>query len=122
MQESNPPPQGPERVSRPGPPQVVREKISRLTGTRIAVALVCDRDFTSEELGCFYRLASDSEPRPGDFQIESRIVRYECEADDEPKWRLAFEIFLVKSTRTEPASPRSTGGTRNLAGMRRLHL
>jgi hypothetical protein len=109
-------------VTPPGPPQVVREKISRLTGTRIAVALVCDRDFTSEELGCFYRLASDSEPRPRDFQIESRIVRYECEADEAPKWRLAFEIFIVKSARPEQASPRPTSGIRHRTGMRRLHL
>jgi len=104
-----------------GSPQVVREKISRLTGSRVAVALVCDRDFTPDELAGFYRIASAESPRPQDFQIDARVVRYECEADEESKWRLAFEIFLVKSARA--AAPQSPArGTRDRAGMRRLHL
>ena len=106
----------------PGPPHVVREKTSRLTGTRIAVALVCDRDFTSEEMSRFFSMSSENEPRPEDFQIESRIIRYECEAEDEPRWRLAFEIFLAKSARPETVSSRTTGGIRDRARMRRLHL
>jgi hypothetical protein len=104
------------------PPQVVREKISRLTGCRVSVALVCDRDFSPDELDRFFRIPSTESPRPQDFQIEARVVRYECEAEDEPRWRLAFEIYLVKAARPETVSSRSTGGIRDRARMRRLHL
>jgi hypothetical protein len=50
-------------------------------------------------------------------------VRYECEAAEEPKWRLAFEIFLVKTGRTASTpTPRPSTGIRNRAGLRKLHL
>ena len=107
----------------PGPPQVVREKISRLTGSRVSAALVCDRDFSADELARFRRIETTDIPGPADFQIEGRVVRYECEAAEEPKWRLAFEIFLVKTGRTASTStPRPSTGIRNRAGLRKLHL
>jgi hypothetical protein len=84
--------------------------------------LVCNRDFSAEELARFYRLSSEDRPRAGDFQIEGRVVRYECEADEEPKWRLAFEIFLVKTARPVSASARQSTGIRNAAGLRKLYL
>ena len=109
-------------MTSPGPPQVVREKMSRLTGSRVSVALVCDRDLTPDELQRFFSLPSEDSPRPEDFQIETRIVRYECEAEDEPRWRLAFEIFLVKCARSVPEPSHPTSGIRDRARMRRLHL
>jgi hypothetical protein len=107
-----------------GPPEVVRDKVSRLTGSRVSVALVCDRDFSPDEVAQLRRIEATEAPRPSDFNVEGRIVRYECEADDEPKWRLAFEIFLVKLARSapKPAAARPTAGTRTQAGLRKLHL
>jgi hypothetical protein len=107
-----------------GPPQVVREKVSRLTGSRVSVALVCDRDFSPDEVARLRRVEATEKPRSSDFNVEGRIVRYECEADDEPKWRLAFEIFLVKMARSAPtpAAARPTAGIRTQAGLRKLHL
>jgi|SRR5215471_9214603 len=106
-----------------GPPQVVREKVSRLTGSRVSVALVCDRDFAPDELARLRGIEAAEAPRPTDFGVEGRIVRYECEADEEPKWRLAFEIYLVKMGRSVPRPPsRPTAGIRTQAGMRKLHL
>ncbi|HEX7253161.1 MAG TPA: hypothetical protein VF376_09790 [Thermoanaerobaculia bacterium] len=106
-----------------GIPQVVREKVSRLTGSRVSVALVCDRDFSSDELAGFRRLQSGEKPDSADFSIEGRIVRYECEADEEPKWRLGFEILLVKMARSVPKPvPRTSAGIRTQAGLRKLHV
>ena len=108
----------------PAPPQVVREKVSRLTGSRVSVALVCDRDFSPDEVARLRRIETTEELRPSDFNVEGRIVRYECQADEEPKWRLAFEILLVKMARSapKPAAARPTAGIRSQAGLRRLHL
>ena len=108
----------------PASPQVVREKVSRLTGSRVSVALVCDRDFSPDEVARLRRIETTEEPRPSDFNVEGRIVRYECEADEEPKWRLAFEIFLVKMARfaPKPSATRPTAGVRTQAGLRKLHL
>jgi len=105
------------------PPQVVREKVSRLTGSRVSVALVCDRDFSPDEVAWLRRIEATEEPRPSDFDVEGRVVRYECEADDEPKWRLALEIFLVKMARAaQRPQPRVSAGIRSQAGFRKLHL
>lgn len=75
------------------PPVVVRERISRLTGSRIATALVFDRDFMPEEQATFLRLAHEAKPEPGDFEISGRMVRYECEREEAERWRLAVEIY-----------------------------
>jgi len=106
------------------PPVVVRERISRLTGSRIAIALVFDRDFTPEEQAAFSRLAHEGKPEPGDFEISGRMVRYECEAEEAERWRLAVEIYTVKACRPAEIhrSDRSSDGFRERAGLRKLHL
>jgi hypothetical protein len=105
-------------------PVVVRERISRLTGSRIATALVFDRDFTPEEQATFSRLAHEAKPEPGDFEISGRMVRYECEAEEAERWRLAVEIYTVKACRPAEIfhSSRSSDGFREKAGFRKLHL
>ncbi len=104
-------------------PGVVRERTSRLTGSRVSTAIVFDRDFEASERDSFYRLAGDETPLPEDFEIEGRVVRYECEAEDAEKWRLALEIYLVKTFREHPPTPpRRATGIRNRAGFRKLHL
>jgi hypothetical protein len=106
--------------------RVVRERSSRLTQGRVACALILDRDLTGEEIERFRGLHADEEPRPERFTLEERVVRYECDSADEPKWRLAFEIFLAKTFRTTPVPPagppRPTADTRSRAGLRKLHL
>jgi hypothetical protein len=114
------------------PARVIREKTSRLTHGRVACALVLDRDLTPDELARFVAFPADDEPSPSRFTFEDRVVRYECDQPDEPKWRLAFEIFLAKTFRAsdaEPATlspapppPRKTGETRSRVGLRKLHL
>lgn len=106
------------------PPVVVRERVSRLTGSRIATALVFDRDFTPEEREAFSRLAAESKPEPGDFGIDGRMVRYECEVEEAERWRLAVEIYTVKACRPAETfhAGESTAGFRARAGFRKLYL
>ena len=111
------------------PPEVVREKVNRLTGGRLASVLILDREPTADEISRFFRLHADDRPVPTDFQISGRLVTYECAEADEAKWRLAAEIFLVKCHRTPAAiarpadAPRATGArdTRSRFGLRPLH-
>jgi hypothetical protein len=103
------------------PPQVLREKVSRLTGGRLACVLILDRELRGESLARFYSVANDGNPSPTDFHVEGRVVSYECSADDEARWRLAAEIFLVKSHRESPASRPATDDTRAKFGLRPLH-
>jgi hypothetical protein len=103
-------------------PGVARERVSRLTGSRVAVAIVFDRDIEASERDNFYRLSTSDTPVPEDFSIEGRVIRYECEAEEADKWRLALEIYLVKAFRTPPTSPRRETGIRARAGFRKLHL
>jgi len=110
-----------------GAPAVVRTRETRLTGGRIVASLVFDRALTPDELARFYRQPANGQPVPLDFFIEGKTARYECDPIDEPKWRLAFEIYLVKAFRVDPAKgrPSKTGrdtGIRNRAGLRKLHL
>lgn len=105
------------------PPVVVRERVSRLTGSRIATALVFDRDFTPEERESFSRLAAEGKPEPSDFGIDGRMVRYECEAEEADRWRLAVEIYTVKACRPAEIQHAShDAGFRARAGFRKLHL
>jgi hypothetical protein len=107
------------------PPAVVRERTSRLTGSRIAIALVFDRDLTPEERASFSRVPAGGTPAPSEFEIDGRMVRYECEAEEAERWRLAFEIYLVKAFRSlAPAPPahRPSKGIREGAGFRKLYL
>lgn len=108
-------------------PQVIRERSSRLAEARLACALVLDRELTADEVARFHGFSSDEEPRADRFHFQERVVRFECEAADEPKWRLAFEIFLAKTFPSPPGPapptpPRPSTDTRSRAGLRKLHL
>ena len=87
-----------------------------------------NRDLTPDELSRFLALPADEEPLPSRFAFEERVVRYECDQMDEAKWRLAFEIFLTKTSAPPPAvaatapPPHPTGQTRSRVGLRKLHL
>jgi hypothetical protein len=77
-------------------PEVAREKLSRLGDGRVAGVVIFDREFSGREVSRFYALRSDGELNPGDFQLAGRVLQYECRETDEPRWRLAAQIFLVK--------------------------
>jgi hypothetical protein len=111
-----------DRVSEQKPPRVVREKTSRLSEGRVACALVLDRELGPEEMAAFYRVAASEEPRPQRFSFDERVVRYECDRVDEPRWRLAFEIFLARALREPPRQTRRDSGVRARVGLRRLYL
>jgi len=90
----------------PRPPQAVRERVDRLTGGRLACAVIFDREFTPEEVRRFLALASAADSAPAHFRLEGRVVRYECAEADEARWRLALEILVVKSHRQTSPSRR----------------
>jgi hypothetical protein len=102
------------------PPEVVRERVSRLGAGRLACALIFDREFEREEVQRFYALPADSTPRPVDFDLGGRVLRYECDEADESRWRLAAEIFLVKSSRA-PRRRTTETDARMRRGLRPLH-
>jgi hypothetical protein len=104
-----------------GTPEIVREKTTRLTGGRLACTLILERELTVEEIRRFYAVPSDDAPRAIDFQLEGRIVRYDCSAEDEAKWRLAAQIFLVKSFRAAAPVRRTTTDVRRRMGLPSLH-
>ena len=104
------------------PPQAIRERASRLTGGRISCAVVFDREFTPTEIERFYALPAGEEPLPSRFTFDSRLVRYDCAEDEEARWRLALEIFVVKSFRQSAGGPPTDPGIRTRLGFRKLHL
>jgi hypothetical protein len=113
---------------RPGPmnalshPEVVRERVSRLGPGRLACALIFDREFHQDEIQRFYAIPHDQPPLPTDFEIAGRVLRYECDEAAEAQWRLAAEIFLVKSFRAaEPRRLTRQTDARLRLGMRPLH-
>ena len=113
-----------DRVSRmetPRPPEVVREKVSRLGAGRLSCALIFDRELTREEVQRFYALAHDGDPRPVDFDLAGRVLRYECDDAEESRWRLAAEIFLVKSFRESSRRRTADTDARVRRGLRPLH-
>lgn len=77
-------------------PEVVREKLSRLGDGRVSGTLIFDREFSGREVSRFYALRGDGDLNPGDFQVAGRVLQYECPEADEPRWRLAAQIYLVK--------------------------
>jgi len=108
------------------PLEVQRQKNDRLGGGKLSCAVVFDREFTAEEMRRFYLLPTSDEPNPLAFTFEGRVVRFICPQEDEPKWRLALEIYMVKTfrqtseaTKTHPSGPRDT---RSKLGLRKLHL
>jgi hypothetical protein len=101
-------------------PEVVREKISRSGPGRLSCALIFDREFQREEVLRFYALRSDAPPAPTDFEIGGRVMRYDCAEADEARWRLAAEIFLVKSSRPAPKRTPDSDARLKL-GLRPLH-
>ena len=109
-------------------PQAIRERTSRLTGGRLSCAVVFDRDFSPEAVERFHRLPSEGEPVPSRFSFDGRVVRYDCAEEEEALWRLALEIFLVKTFRDLPPSEpgrsarRTDGEIRTRMGLRKLHL
>jgi hypothetical protein len=103
------------------PPEVVREKVSRTAGGRLTCALIFDRELPRDEVMRFYALRCDESPAPTDFEITGRVMRYDCSEADEARWRLAAEIFLVKSYRDLPKPRSREADARMKLGLRPLH-
>lgn len=77
-------------------PEVVREKLSHLGDGRVSGTLIFDREFSGREVSRFYALRGDGDLKPADFQVAGRVLQYECPEADEPRWRLAAQIYLVR--------------------------
>ncbi|HEY1253005.1 MAG TPA: hypothetical protein VGH97_17620 [Thermoanaerobaculia bacterium] len=103
------------------PPEVVRERVSRLGAGRLGCALIFDREFEREEIQRFYALPQDSTPRPVDYELEGRVLRYECDEADESRWRLAAEILLVKTFRDTSRRRTTETDARVKRGMRPMY-
>ena len=102
------------------PPEVIREKVSRTAGGRLTCALIFDRELQRDEIARFYSERTDVSPTPMDFEITGRVMRYDCFEADEARWRLAAEIFLVKSFRGQPKPRTRETDTRLRLGLRPL--
>ncbi len=102
-------------------PEVVRERVSRLGAGRLSCALIFDRELDREEIQRFYAQEHDATPRPVDFELAGRVLRYECDEADESRWRLAAEIFLVKAFRAGTKRRTTETDARIRRGMRPLH-
>jgi len=81
------------------PPEVVRERSDGVAGGLVSCAVIFDRELTRDEIAGFYMVESDSRPAPMDFELAGRVIAWECRREEEARWRLALEIFLVKSFR-----------------------
>jgi hypothetical protein len=103
------------------PPEVVRERVSRLGGERLSCALIFEREFSPEEIARFYGVQAEGSPAPADFEIESRVIRYDCPEADEARWRLAAEIFLVKAFREAPPRRQTSTDVRRRMGLHSLY-
>jgi hypothetical protein len=107
------------------PLEVQRQKSDRLAGGKVACAIVFDREFTEEEKRRFFLIPAEEPPEPLDFSFDGRVVRFVAPEEDEPRWRLALEIFLVKTFRQTTEVPKPPGGkrdTRTKLGLRKLHM
>jgi hypothetical protein len=105
----------------PRPPEVVREKVSRLGAGRLSCALIFDRELQREEIQRFYAQPQDESPRPVDFDLAGRVLRYECDEAEESRWRLAAETYLVKSFRDGTRRRTTETDARVKRGLRPLH-
>jgi len=102
-----------------GPPGVVRERISRLREGCLSCTIVFEREFSIEEIARFRAVVPEQEPAPSRFLFEGRTAGYDCPEGEEALWRLALEIYLVKSFR--PPGRRRASTTEDVR-LRRLHL
>ena len=110
----------PEPMDTSRPPEVVREKVSRLGAGRLSCALIFDRELTREEVQRFYAQSHEGAPRPVDFDLAGRVLRYECDDAEESRWRLAAEIFRVKSFRESTRRRTTDTDARLKRGLRPL--
>ena len=88
------------------PPEVVRERSDRIAGGLVSGAIILDRELTRDEIAAFYLVDSSGRPAPMDFEVAGRVIAWECRREDETRWRLALEIFLVKSFRGDRGARR----------------
>ncbi len=88
------------------PPEVVRERTDGAGAGYASCAVILDRELTRDEIARFYMVESSGRPAPMDFELAGRVIAWECRRDDEARWRLALEIFLVKSFRADAGERR----------------
>ena len=101
----------------PSPPEVVRERVSRVAGNRLSCALIFEREFARDEIARFRALPGGTTPLPREFEIEGRVLRYECLEADEAQWRLTAQIYLVKSFRGAPPRRQTVDDLRRRMGL-----
>jgi len=94
------------------PPEVVRERADLLAGGRTSCALILDRELSRDEIARFYLVEATARPYPMDFDMAGRVIAWECRRDEAERWRLALEIFLVKSFRGETPDRAVRSGSR----------
>jgi hypothetical protein len=86
------------------PPEVVRERVDAVGPGLISCAVILDRELSRDEIACFYLVEGTGRPAAMDFEVAGRVVAWECRSEEESRWRLALEIFLVKAFRGESAT------------------
>ncbi len=94
------------------PPEVVRERADLLPLGLASCALILDRELTRDEIARFYLVEATDRPYPMDFDVAGRVIAWECRRDEAERWRLALEIFLVKSFRGETREAAARRGGR----------
>jgi hypothetical protein len=107
------------------PLEVRRQTNDRLAGGKVSCAVVFDHEFTTEDMRRFYCLPAEGDPNPIEFSFDGRVIRYVCPEEDEPKWRLALEIFIVKTFRQTSGAAKPAGkdrDTRSKLGLHKLYL
>jgi hypothetical protein len=83
---------------------VVRERVDAIGPGLISCAVILHRELSRDEIARFYLVESAERPAPMDFEVAGRVIAWECRSEEESRWRLALEIFLVKSFRAETAT------------------
>lgn len=78
----------------------MREKVDVVGPGLVSCAVILGRELSRDEIARFYLVESSAErPSALDFEVAGRVIAWECRREDEARWRLALEIFLVKSFR-----------------------